>query len=328
MKKKIIFSILSLILSYCSYSQIIENDTLDFKGGWPVEGATWYYLNTGFDTTVKYIKVNYYKDFLYTDSNYYGSVHTVKLRSLLFQYLDKDQNVVFDSVFYFYINDHPNNPRITDYFDGQIFIYIYKNYKLSYNSFYFFYNQILPTGDGWRWSAPIVTQVFKPFGQFYMSDTGTIVINGANLFKCKYNSDNPCYSWGDMVIKNIGSTEYFFPLDNCTMYPVGGPLICYKDDKIGLFKTGIDCPCFIENQEFDLVNIYPNPVKDKLTILSKNRDLMFSYSIISSNGQTIISKENINSDFEKVNVNHVKPGIYILKYRQGNKTKYLKLIKL
>lgn len=326
--QKIILTVIGLIFSCYSFSQIIENDTLNFKGGWPVEGATWYYLNTGFDTTVKYIKVNYYKDLLYTDSNYYGSVHTVKLRSLLFQYLDKDHNKVSDSVFYFYINDHPNDPKVTDYFDGQVFIYFYRNKKLVYNSLYFFNNQIISGKDSWKWTAPIVTQVFKPIGQFYMSDTGTIIINGNKLFKCKYNSIDPCYSWGALVIKNIGSTEYFFPLDKCTMYPIGGPLICYKDNKIGLFKTGIDCPCFLENQEFDLVNIYPNPVIDQLTILSKNREEMFSYSIMSSTGQTIYSKKNINSDFEDVNLNHVKPGIYILKFEQGNKTKYLKVIKL
>lgn len=322
--KKVILYIFSTLFSYLSYSQLIENDTLDFKGGWPVEGATWYYLNTGFDTTVKYIKVNYYKDFLYTDSNYYGSVHTVKLRSLLFQYLDNDQNVVFDSVFYFYINDHPNNPKITDYFDGSIAVYIYEKGKYVSKGLYNFVNQ----PEDFSWPIPVVTQVFKIYARFSMSDTGTIIINSNKLFKCKYNAIDPCFSWGDMVIKNIGSTEYFFPLDNCTLYPIGGPLICYKDSKIGLFKTGIDCPCFIENQEFDLVNIYPNPVKDHLIILSKNRDEMFSYSIASSNGQTIISKKNINSDFENVNLNYLSPGIYFLKYEQGNKIKYLKLIKL
>lgn len=324
MKKKMILTVLSVVLSYLSFSQIIENDTLNFKGGWPIEGATWYYLNTGFDTTVKYIKVNYYKDLLYTDSNYYGSVHTIKLRSLLFQYLDKDQNTISDSVFYFYINDHPNDPKVTDYFDGSISVYIYEKGKYVLKGLYNFVNQ----PEDFSWPIPVVTQVFKPYGKFYMSDTGTININGNKLFKCKYNSVDPCYSWGGVVIKNIGSTEYFFPLDNCTWYPIGGPLICYKDNKIGLFKTGLDCPCFIENQNFDLVNIYPNPVKDRLTILSKDREQSFSYSILNSSGQILSSQKNSIYAYENVNLNQLKPGVYIIKYEQGNKTKYIKFVKI
>ncbi len=58
--------------------------------------------------------------------------------------------------------------------------------------------------------------------------------------------------------------------------------------------------------------IYPNPTKDDIHIVSTN-EIINSYSISNINGQTIINREKVNTNKERINLTSLPKGVYILK---------------
>ncbi|MPL70177.1 hypothetical protein SDC9_15930 [bioreactor metagenome] len=72
--------------------------------------------------------------------------------------------------------------------------------------------------------------------------------------------------------------------------------------------------------------IYPNPTKDDIYIISTNERIN-SYSILNTNGQRIINKENIKANKEKINLTNIPKGMYIIKIITDNNVYSRKVIK-
>ncbi|WP_313377255.1 T9SS type A sorting domain-containing protein [Chishuiella sp.] len=73
------------------------------------------------------------------------------------------------------------------------------------------------------------------------------------------------------------------------------------------------------------LTIYPNPIKDYLEI--KSLETIKAIEIISSSGERIFSKSNINNNHFKTNLSNLKAGVYILKIETGKKIEIKKVIK-
>src|SRR5690606_14165467 len=67
-----------------------------------------------------------------------------------------------------------------------------------------------------------------------------------------------------------------------------------------------------------MVAVYPNPVKDKLTILlSTPLDGMVSIEMLNLNGQRVYAKEALGNTIQEIDASSFSPGIFILKAKQG-----------
>lgn len=99
-----------------------------------------------------------------------------------------------------------------------------------------------------------------------------------------------------------------------------GGLSMYKTDFPSNGKT------FIENKTFD-VNILPNPSDEFIRILpqittGRNE---FEYRIISI-ANTILVKEGIAKWGEKIEIDHLIPGIYIIQIKSGSSVVQKKMV--
>jgi hypothetical protein len=73
----------------------------------------------------------------------------------------------------------------------------------------------------------------------------------------------------------------------------------------------------VENLTVQNLTIYPNPVKNSLTLKFENTDIQ-NINIIDSTGKVVFSKNNFDVNSENVNVSNFVKGIYLLKYQQKN----------
>jgi hypothetical protein len=90
--------------------------------------------------------------------------------------------------------------------------------------------------------------------------------------------------------------------------------IIFKEYAIQTLPIGID------EEEDKQVVIYPNPVRDQLTI----KDVLCTKAEIANvNGSVILSQENINNDLLfSLDVHSLRPGIYFLKMKEADKDWY------
>ncbi|MEC3880232.1 T9SS type A sorting domain-containing protein [Parapedobacter sp. 10938] len=75
------------------------------------------------------------------------------------------------------------------------------------------------------------------------------------------------------------------------------------------------------------ISFYPNPVKNELQIRLDNSNQTATLDIISLDGK-IIKRISPLSAHERINVQELTTGIYILRYKQGDHTSYFKFNKI
>jgi len=85
-------------------------------------------------------------------------------------------------------------------------------------------------------------------------------------------------------------------------------------------STGIN-----ENKDNHLINVYPNPVSDELTIEMQGTRGMANFELINSIGQ-VVCKGNL-SDKIVIQTNNIVTGVYLVKLQCGNTFEVKKLIK-
>lgn len=84
-------------------------------------------------------------------------------------------------------------------------------------------------------------------------------------------------------------------------------------------NTGVE-----DNTTLDLVQVFPNPVNDKLTVLLAQQ---FNLMIFNSLGQKVIIKNNVSGDVDIITKSWER-GLYIVAVQQNGKTEFRKVIKL
>jgi len=82
----------------------------------------------------------------------------------------------------------------------------------------------------------------------------------------------------------------------------------------------------VDTVEKDLVGIYPNPVKDILTIKTNETQALISITVFNFLGKQVYKKLNSISDHQ-INLSHLKVGLYIIEFKTTDNTIYKKVLK-
>lgn len=102
---------------------------------------------------------------------------------------------------------------------------------------------------------------------------------------------------------------------------------CQSDKMMASGRRNVEEELNEEESPF-MVAVYPNPVKDKLTILlSTPLDGMVSIELLNLNGQRVYAKEALGNTIQEIDATSFSPGIFILKAKQGQYQRAIKIVK-
>ena len=163
-------------------------------------------------------------------------------------------------------------------------------------------------------------------------DTVSIVDNHANIHydytpnttpKAIYEIENGNHSTGrfpstanNYVGKIVLSWLNYFADDNDCYFP----LLLEYPEQASIYQNNLETFSFNNNQ-YSLINFYPNPVVDFITLKSdfNNNE---KYIILNNLGQIVLDGE-IRNNLEIINLSHLSSGIYVLKVKNNT----IKIIK-
>ena len=159
------------------------------------------------------------------------------------------------------------------------------------------------------------------FGDFLMSvDSTKLIAVNDTLLKAQYINSQGRVTFDGWVIEGIGHTAYLFPIPNVASPPVG-PLRCYQDDRLGLFKLvpfACDWPSVnIEDPIEAFLSIYPNPIRDQLSIrVDKASPSISQIRLYDTQGRNIHRQTFITPKREwTLDMRAHRAGIYLLEVR-------------
>lgn len=154
----------------------------------------------------------------------------------------------------------------------------------------------------------------------HVDSISTLDINN-NALRVQYvsqiDSEGDEYYMEGEIIENIGWTGFMFPLHAWADPPYGGPLRCFQNDIIGLYKlTEIDCDYVtstkIISTEYE-IKLYPNPAKNYITVTCPSNIKIQKIELFDTSGRNLKTWENMNLSGSKLSIENVIPGIYFLK---------------
>lgn len=175
------------------------------------------------------------------------------------------------------------------------------------------YHTIALKNDGTLWS----------WGYNNSGQLGLGTIAGSNYSPAQVGTDN---DWID-----IRSGLYFG-----AALKASGEIYTWGRNDYGQLGTGnlvnssipvvVNCSGVLSSKDFNVLNIkmYPNPVKDVLTI-SLDTEIT-SISIYNLMGQEVIAK-SVNATENKIDVSSLHAGTYLVKIQANNKMETIKMIK-
>lgn len=141
--------------------------------------------------------------------------------------------------------------------------------------------------------------------------------------RCNFegNSYQGQYGQGVGLIKEIHQCPAWPQIDYqyYLKYYKKGTISCGTPD---LTTVGIDEPL----KEVADFFIYPNPVESTFTLQSTSQQDNFQCILNNLLGQVIMTME-LSGESNKINISHLKRGIYFLSIKTGKKTSTIKLIK-
>lgn len=150
-----------------------------------------------------------------------------------------------------------------------------------------------------------------------------IIINGKphnKYYLSPIDSINPSHlEFEGSFIENIGWTGYFFPRSRIADPPTGGPLRCYSDTSIGLYKhSNRECEYLFTSVEslienFDIRVTY-HPIAKSLQIYIENQE--YSYRLIDFFGRVVLHSKGFG--LSEINLNSISIGIYIVQIKINN----------
>ncbi|MCD4730575.1 MAG: T9SS type A sorting domain-containing protein, partial [Bacteroidales bacterium] len=97
---------------------------------------------------------------------------------------------------------------------------------------------------------------------------------------------------------------------------------CYSSDTLYVTVIG---ESIISDYEFNQLDVYPNPVRNKLTVTNPSNQV-FTFEIYNLNAKRVFQRKFYGKS-DNIDVSGLSPGIYICKIASGNKVKTIKIIK-
>lgn len=130
------------------------------------------------------------------------------------------------------------------------------------------------------------------------------------------------------IIENIGSEYYMFG-ENFMLEEIFSKLKCYNDSELSYkISPGSNCDAFdgiVETNTFTVLNLYPNPTFDHLTIDCKSSSKEIDFEIINYFGQTILKSTFLHRTV--IDLSNFSKGLYFLKLKAGDSFLLRKFVK-
>ncbi len=164
--------------------------------------------------------------------------------------------------------------------------------------------------------------VTKTYGSLNLFHRGSVIYLGDTCYTAIYDPyyyehvcykglGGPYYSWGwsheahvrDLVYYKKDGVEWGTPLDftvNTTLQPIA--------------------------EKPEVISVFPNPANEQVNILFKNNTGRYSLQITDHSGREIAAY-SLEGEANTLDLNTLKPGIYILRFISDNQTFIKKLLK-
>lgn len=201
-------------------------------------------------------------------------------------------------------------------------VYRYNHFQDKFSTLFKFNASI---GD----SLYVFTEYFEDSVLFVVEKIDTIIIN--TLSKKRFSLhpvENFEWSWGS-IIENIGSDYNMFPQNGLIDPCFCGPLRCYEDLSLGLYKADMNSPCTagVEPTISPIKNkfeVYPNPFSNHFTITSEgNTEIRIAVYDVTGGlvkHYETHSYDNLGDD--------LPPGVYLLKLSNAHSMSCIKVVKM
>ncbi|MBK7233739.1 MAG: T9SS type A sorting domain-containing protein [Saprospiraceae bacterium] len=153
----------------------------------------------------------------------------------------------------------------------------------------------------------------------------TITINGHPRKRFDYLADDIVVGFSGTVIEGIGNINGMFPIDHHTY---NGPLRCYEDSILGLYKNQyynwnsawqLDCDLIITGVDDQTVSenlkVFPNPFNNHLTLQFANNE-QTTVTFYDLMGKHVL--HHIFTNYSTINTEPLLAGIYFYEVRNNN----------
>jgi hypothetical protein len=246
-----------------------------------------------------------------------------------------------------YFSEHYNpsvSPYLFSYTLAPYYTYLTNNIVFllnqSTNNFDTLYNFAAIPGSQWLMPASYSYTFLNTCSKSKLTvlDTGRNNIEGVSLKWFKVQIDKGATIFNDTIYERLGLLKYYFMnYDLCTVtqdYVSGGYLRCYSDNQILNYKkVPTACNYFYnplsvsKNFILDEINIFPNPLRDKITIeFELNKILLTKVNISNSLGQLIYESNNPQQKSE-IDLSALPFGVYFLKVESKDANRVFKILK-
>lgn len=139
------------------------------------------------------------------------------------------------------------------------------------------------------------------------------------------------WSFGDGTFSNGGYTNnqvthIYSVAGTYSVCVIGYPMpIAHNDTackSISVISTGIHA-----NTPEDQVSLFPNPVKDKLSVTMSNSNTALQLTVTTTLGKTVYELDKINDQQAAIDLGFLSSGIYLVKIQTGGEQKIFKIVK-
>lgn len=162
---------------------------------------------------------------------------------------------------------------------------------------------------------------------FYDVTTNTLVATITNTTTYIYFNQvpgltfNTAYKWTVAARYYNGSANVFGPesSNNCIInYGTPSAIVINDDSNTEAARLSVQST---ESKQELLVNVFPNPAKDQLTVEAS--EPVTGLEIYNVSGELVLAPENVN----EVDIHELKAGLYIISIKTENELKHIRIIK-
>ncbi len=193
-----------------------------------------------------------------------------------------------------------------------------------------------PIGNSYNFSLPAQTALLLQtiandvvFDSTYVWNFRTakfkneLINNNTVLFTGTENTLSDFWDFGDGTTSSAHNPTHTFPgPGNYTVKHIIQNN-CLSDTVITQVTSGVIIK--INNKIIDNIRVYPNPAKDKITILTNGININ-TYYIYDVYGRIVI-QNNINKNIIKIDIKNLEKGIYFIKIQTNKKIIIKKFVK-
>jgi len=173
------------------------------------------------------------------------------------------------------------------------------------------------------------------FGETSATDHN-MYVRGDKIYQSNYSSGMRVLQINDDPENRLEEIGYFdvFPEHNENGYqgtwslypyfPSGNVAISSRDEGLFVVISSVEGSCYVVVDELgiDLFSVFPNPVKDELTIQMKEGEILEELSITDITGRQVYIQTEINTSLTNypLNVSTLAPGAYFISINNAGKS--------